>query len=64
MALAEALSLASHVQSLFLWGNHFGPSSARAFMDTLAATGTGGLSIDLRPYEADGRAQVALLHVQ
>ena len=73
--MAEALSLASHVTSLLLWGNNFGPSSSRAFLDTLTAAAAGGsqgalspsggaaLVIDIKPYEADGRAQVAMLEV-
>ena len=70
-ALAEALALASHLQALLLWGNNFGPASSKAFLETLGAGGAcaggsgggGGLAVDFRPYEADGRAQVALLEV-
>ena len=68
VALAEALSLASHVQSLLLWGNNFGPSSSRAFLESMGGgrSGSGGgdaMIVDIRPYEADGRAQVALVEV-
>ena len=71
--------MASHVTSLLIWGNNFGPSSSRAFLDTLTAAAAasgggatlplgdavsvGGLVIDIKPYEADGRAQVAMLEV-
>ena len=73
--MAEALALASHLQALLLWGNNFGPASSKAFLETLGASaagasgggcgsgGGGGLAVDFRPYEADGRAQVALLEV-
>lgn len=60
-ALAEALSLASHIKSLLLWGNSFGPVSSRAFLDTLASMEDSQPVIDIKPYAVDGVAQVALV---
>lgn len=62
VALAEALSLASNLQVFLLWGNKFGPSSGRAFLDTLGQSGMRVVT-DVKPYEVDGVAQVALMEV-
>mmetsp|Transcript_5148 Transcript_5148/g.11205 ORF Transcript_5148/g.11205 Transcript_5148/m.11205 type:complete len:387 (-) Transcript_5148:369-1529(-) len=64
VALAEALSFATHLQEFLVWGNSFGPAASRAMLDTLSATAQQGqaLVVDIKPYEVDGRAQVALLN--
>lgn len=59
MALAEALTQASHVQEFLVWGNPFGPDASRAFYDALQAASP-GLITDLTPYQVDGEAMLAL----
>ncbi|KAF5838112.1 hypothetical protein DUNSADRAFT_3362 [Dunaliella salina] len=70
VAVAEALSMSPHIQVLLIWGNVFGPTSSRAFADALAAiensqdrAGQEKLVMDVRPYEVDGRAQLAFVQV-
>jgi len=63
VALAEVLPLAGHLQSLLLWGNQMGTAACRALADALEQAG-GSLVTDIRAYEVDGRAQVALVDVE
>jgi Ran GTPase-activating protein (RanGAP) involved in mRNA processing and transport len=63
VSLAEALPLSSHLCSLLLWGNTFAPNASKAFLDSISAVGE-GLLVDIKPYQADDRAQVAHAEVQ
>lgn len=63
VALAEVLPLAAHLQTVLLWGNHMGPVACRALADALEQT-NGSLVTDIKPYEVDGRFQVALVDVE
>lgn len=64
VSLAESLPLSSHLCTLLLWGNNFAPNSSKAFMDSISAIGEDQLLVDIKPYSADGRAQVAFVEVQ
>lgn len=64
--LARAVVMAPQLQTMFVWGNSFGNAGSAAFskaIDDMNAGGSGVCSVDVRPYNVDGRAFVALLDV-
>jgi hypothetical protein len=64
-AIAHAMQLKPNLGTVLVWGNHFGPATYLAFLETLerAEAEQRQIVTDIEPYIVDGITQVAKVEV-